>query len=283
MSRSRPSNVLLALVAVTAASAAHAAGVKKECVEASTIGQTRRDEEKLLEAREKMLLCARDQCPSVVRSHCARWLTDIEAQIPSVVVRVLDADGSDRVDAKATMDGKPLNLDGKPVMVDPGEHVIAVEAPDAPRKEQKVLLVDREKSRLLNIQLPSKKKADAAVVNASATPTPARRIPTGAWIVGGVGLAGLASAAYFGLAARKQLDVLKNGCSPDCTDAQTKPGRTDAVIADVSLGVGLAGVVGALLWVAFAPPSGSAPQSGLSDFTVRPVAGGWVTSASVVY
>jgi hypothetical protein len=223
-----------------------------------------------------MVRCARDEC-TVVKAFCARWLTEIEQQIPSVVVRVVDSDGTDRTDAKATMDGRSVKLDGKPTSLDPGEHLLVVEAPNAPRKEQKVLLVDREKSRLLNIQLPSKKKGSSAAGADSGG------IPTGVWVLGGIGVAALGAGTYFGLTARSQLEHLKNDCSPNCTSEQTKPGRTDALLADVSFGVGAAAVVVAIVWAAFTPQEKTPQRTGHATLDVRPVAGGWIAGTSFSY
>jgi hypothetical protein len=274
--------VTLLSMAGAAISPARADDVKRECVDAATLGQTLRDAGKLLAAREQMLRCARDEC-SVVRPFCARWLNEIEGQIPSVVVRVLDPDGNDRTDAKATMDGRPLKLDGKPTLLDPGQHLLVIEAPNAVRKEQKVLLVDREKSRLLNIQIASARPPGESH---PAAPTPRSQggIPTGVWILGGFGVAALGSGAYFGITARNELEHLKNSCSPSCTDAQTKTGRTDALVADISFGVGAAAIVGALVWAIMSPSRESASQkTSFSGVDVRPVAGGWFLSSSVRY
>src|SRR5258708_17774735 len=84
---------------------ANAQDVKHECIAASTEGQTLRKDEKLLEARDQILVCARDVCPGIVKSHCARWLTEIEEQIPSIVVRAQNAAGADLTDARLTIDG----------------------------------------------------------------------------------------------------------------------------------------------------------------------------------
>jgi hypothetical protein len=274
----RRRTILMALLSVTGlvTCPAHADDVKKECVDAATLGQTRRDEGKLLAARDQMVRCARDEC-TVMKSFCARWLTEIEQQIPSVVVRVVDSDGVDRTDAKATVDGRSVKLDGKPTLLDPGEHLLVIEAPNAPRKAQKVLLVDREKSRLINVQLPSKKQG------ASSTAGDSGGIPTGVWVLGGIGVAALGTGTYFGLQARSQLEHLKNDCSPDCTDAQTKPGRTDALLADVSFGIGAAAVVVAIMWAAFTPQEKAPQKTGNATLDVRPVAGGWAVGTSFSY
>jgi hypothetical protein len=270
-------------IAGAAVPSARADDVKHECVDAATNGQTKRDEGKLLAARDLMMRCARDEC-TVVKAFCARWLTEIEGQIPSVVVRVVDSDGSDRTDAKATMDGRPMRLDGKPMSLDPGEHRLVVEAPDAQRKEQKVLLVDREKSRLVSVQLPSKKRGQAAAADTRSSAPPQKEgIPTGVWILGGIGVAAVGTGVYFGLTARHQLNELQNNCSPMCPESSTKSGRRDALLADIGFGVGGAAIVSAILWGALSGGASPAHQASLPRLDVEPIPSGWFATTSFSY
>ena len=67
-----------------------------------------------------------------------------------------------------------------------------------------------------------------------------------AGLVGGLGAVGF---AYFGLSARSA-DVGLDACSPNCEPAKVDAIKRDYVLANVSLGVGLAGALTAsLLWV----------------------------------
>ena len=270
---------LAALAALVALSApAKAEDAVRACIAASTDAQTLRSQGKLLAAREQMVACARDACPPIVRSHCARWLSEIEAQIPSVVVRAENADGTDAVDARVTIDGRAGKLDGQPVRLDPGPHTVVVENDRGARKEQQVLLVAGETARKIALRFPP-------LAQSAAPEAPEQqRIPTGAWILGGVGTAALAGATYFGFAAKSELDSLNGSCSPHCTDAQAHAGRTDALVFDVLLGAGAAAVGGALIWALAFPTrvrvteAASAPR-----LDVRPVAGGAVTSLTLHY
>lgn len=267
---------LAALAALAALSfPAHAEDAVRACIAASTDAQTLRGQGKLLAAREQVVACARDGCPPIVRSHCARWLAEIEAQIPSVVVRAENADGTDAVDARVTIDGRAGKLDGQPVRLDPGPHTIVVENDRGARKEQPVLLVAGEAARKIALRFPVEKGAGPETAAQ-------HRIPTGAWILGGVGVAALAGAAYFGITAKSELDSLNGRCSPHCTDAQTRPGRTDALVFDVLLGAGAVAVSGALLWMLAFPTS--TPEAATAPrFELRPVAGGAVTSLTLRY
>ncbi len=280
------------------ASSAHADDAKRACVAASTDGQTFRQEDKLIEAREKFHVCANDPCPEVVKSRCTHWLSEIEAQIPSAIIRVTDVAGADVLDADVTIDGHPSKL-GRPEALDPGEHVVVVTR-GGQTKDQKFLLVDGERARVLDVKLP--KPAPPAGVpapppsGAPASPSPPAdaddedhggTVPAGAWVVGGLGLVGLGAAAYFYVQATNDFNGLQapNSCAPRCTDAQTEPLRTHVLIADISLGVGIAAVAGATIWAIVAVVNGgksAAPKAAVLDHVkgldVHPVAGGAVST-----
>ncbi len=234
---------------------------KRACVAASTKGQTDRDEGRLIEARQEFLTCARDECPGIVRKSCGDWLADIDERTPSVVVRVQDASGADMTDVRLTIDGDQVELDGRPVTLNPGQHTVVVTQPSGAFMERKVLLAERDKSRLVNIQLRA--AGDEATdgelrpgfpPDLPDSPDPKSRdsskgkVPVGAWVLGGVGVAGLASFAAFAVLAKNDLDDLKSKCSPNCSDDQTSDGRRNALIADISLGVGAAALVGGVVW-----------------------------------
>lgn len=284
------SSVVLSLLAPRLALADD---VKRQCVDASTEGQTLRRDEKLLEAREQMLLCARDACPNIVRSHCIKWLREVEDQTPSVVVRAQDGDGSDLTDGKVTIDGQAGKLDGHPVALNPGEHVVVIERADGARKEEKVLLADGEKSRLLVLRFPRTAQAEGTGGSTGGSPNvpepppeskPA--VPTGAWVLGGVGIVSLGAFAYFGLSAQSDFDALKTTCSPNCTDDQKHSAYTKAIVSDVALGVGVAALGGAVLWTILSHTGGKASASASAStgpsvrVDVAPTAGGMMTGLS---
>src|ERR1700753_253840 len=99
--------MLWSFCAATVALAEPTSEDTQACVAASTQGQTDRDEGRLLAAREQLLMCAREACPSIVRKSCADWLSELSGRIPSVVVRVQEAGQRDVTDARVTLDGRP--------------------------------------------------------------------------------------------------------------------------------------------------------------------------------
>lgn len=294
MSLKRSIQVYLLLTAVPFA--ARAEDVKKECVDASTLGQTSRDAGELLKAREQFLQCSREACPPVVRTSCNRWLAEVDELMPSVVVRASDATGSDITDGTASIDGVSYPLDGKTIPLNPGKHVVVVQSRDGARVEKKVLLAAGEKSRLIELHLSPSGAPAGEVPGATGTssvgashPTTAEApradrkasIPTGTWVLGGVSVVALGSFAFFGLSAKSELNKLKV-CSPYCTDKQTQTGRNDALVADISLGVGVAALAGAVVWalVAKPEPEGAATAAHLS---IAPTPHGGVAAWSTVF
>jgi hypothetical protein len=257
----------------------------RACIASSTDGQTLRKQGKLLAAREEMITCARDACPSIVRSHCARWLAEVDAAIPSVVVRAEDATGADMIGAKLAIDGRAVKLDGQAVRLDPGPHTVAIESDRGAHKEERVLLAEGEASRVVTIRFAA---PGSVLRGPAASPESAarrgRHVPTGAWILGGAGVLLLGGATYFGLSASSDLNQLKGSCSPHCTEASTQPGRTDALFFDLTLGVGAAALAGAIVWALAFPSHSVATATGWSPrLEIRPVAGGGVVGLTASY
>lgn len=256
----------LALCCVVSVARASPEG-KRACVAASTAGQTERDEGNLLEARKMLLMCASDECPRVVRKSCGQWLADVEQRIPSVVVRVRDAQGGDVTDAELRIDGEPGQLDGRSVPLNPGPHTLLVIDASGKTTELRLLLAEKETSRLISVQFAGDDQRDhgnlgAEQVHSAADHVrtePAKRrsggrfkVPVGAWALSGAGLVGLAGFTYFAISAHRELGDLKSECSPKCTSDQTADGKRSALVANISLGVGTLALIGAGTWTLLA-------------------------------
>lgn len=52
-------------------------------------------ETKLLEAQTQLVACASVDCPKFVRADCLRWLDEVQATLPTIVVRANDPSGND--------------------------------------------------------------------------------------------------------------------------------------------------------------------------------------------
>ena len=227
---------------------------KAECVSASEQGQQLRDDGKYLRAREEFQACSRPVCPRVVSSLCTQWAHDLDENTPTLVVGAKDAQGVDVVDAHATLDGAPLvdRLDGKPVAVDPGPHLLRVTREGSPPVEQKIVVRAGERSRVVTLTFAGP-TSPAAV---GATPSPAPGTDSGAHGSSGVGrglttgtlgvvaLGAIASGVYLGLHSTSlagSASTLRGSIpSNACTDAspqvcQDLSGAVDAQNRDATL------------------------------------------------
>jgi hypothetical protein len=264
-------SMVMSLLLLATARSAHAQDVKRECVDASTLGQTQRNAGQLLEARAQFLACAREACPEVVRNSCNRWLAEVEELTPSVVIRAADLADSDITDGAASIDGVSYPLDGKTISLNPGKHLVVVETHDGARAEKKVLLASGEKSRLIELRLQIGKPPETGEAAATAAQpevvAPAHRadkksgIPTGSWVLGGVSLVAFGSFTFFAVSANSEYSKLKDACAPSCSNDQMQTGRTNALLADISLGVGVAALAGGITWAVLAPRNSERPVS----------------------
>ncbi|MDP9036190.1 MAG: hypothetical protein M3O50_15425 [Myxococcota bacterium] len=254
----------VALVAVPAQAAEQ--NEKEQCINAAERGQQLRDDGKLQLAHRAFAHCARDACPAVVKTDCAQWLREIDEKTPTIVLKAHDEAGVELTNVIVVMDDSSIaaTLDGKPIPVDPGEHLFHFEASGAPAVEQRLVIRPGEHDRLIQVTLVT----PAAVVSAATAPaqvalasvpasaavdepstppvteSPARTrlpIPLATWILGGVAVAAFGTEAYVGLTALNQrnTDLAPGGCSPHCGSSEKSSIQTRFAVADVSLGIGL--------------------------------------------
>jgi hypothetical protein len=241
------------LVAVLVAMASDARAddtAKKACVGAHIEGQRLRDAGKLKAARQEFLACAVESCPALLRKDCLQWLEETDAAMPTLLIRA-QSDGRDTADVSVLVDGESAvaRLTGMPFSVDPGEHVLRFVAPDGRTKEARVVLNAGEKNRRVTVDLsggapaPSEPPEPKRVTSKTPAPT-----PTAVYVLGGVGIVAMGSFAFFGLKAFTQGNDLKASCAPACSDADSSAVHRNALIADVSLGVGIV-ALGAATWI----------------------------------
>lgn len=245
-------SVLAALAATSSASAAPtqpAGPDRAECVAAADEGQKLRDDGKLNAARDKFITCASKTCPGVVAKSCAQWLSDAEREIPTVTFRALDEAGKEITDVKVSVDGAVVSasIGGKAISVDPGEHALAFERADGSRVEDKVLIRPGEKNKLLELafkpKAPEVAPAPAPVTPPSA-PAPERKfhVPMLGWVGLGVfGVGAITTVAFAAMANGDESD-LRSTCAPNCPSSEKSAIDTKLVIANIGMGVGLAGL-----------------------------------------
>lgn len=236
------------------------------CIQAAEEGQAARQANDLLRSRASFAKCAVPECPAMVRRDCGAWLEEVARQTPSVVLGARDAQGHDVLDAAATVDGVVVQrrLDGSPVELNPGPHVVRVEIPGAAPVVIDVVLRAGEKNRPIVAAMappappappaPSPPQASAPTHSPFA-PVPAPEpdhaghgLPLGTWVLGGVGVVALGAFGYFAWQGKHDADGLRSTCAPGCAPADVTAVRTKLTVADVALGVAVVSLAAAT-WI----------------------------------
>jgi hypothetical protein len=181
-------------------------------------------------------------------------------------------------ETRVTLDGTTLSASnlGVPAFVDPGEHVVTVQIPGGPSREQRILLAPGEKK---GIALEARSASALAVLPAGSAAQPRVEPPSLApvWIAFAVGGAGLVTGAVTGILSLNKVNELKNQCPrKDCpTDTALVPVKSSAVLlGNISTagfvvggaGLALGGVLLGVLW----PRAKAAEQQGRVNVDVGP-------------
>jgi hypothetical protein len=260
---------------------------KEACIRAVEHAQNARIDGKLREAREGFVTCARPVCPEAIRQDCTRWVTDVDASLPSVVFQAVWVDGHDATGMRVLVDGKLLadTEPGRAVVLDPGEHTFRFEVAGAAPVEARNVIREGEKNRVVRVTFtpltppPSPAPTGDAVAPPSGSsstsvpapanlwqpvPAPEQRpraagrgpIPLAAYILGGVGLASFAGFGYLAIDGTSRLDGMRSGpgsCAPYCKPSDVTSARNEILTGDILGYVGLA-ATGVAIWLALARP-----------------------------
>ncbi len=257
---------LLATCALGVVSAARADD-KSACVQSYERSQALRREGKLRRARDELRLCSRGSCPALVRNDCVSWLEQVESSFPSIVIRA-EKDGADVAAVRVVEDSEVIatRLDGKALELEPGEHVFRFETEGAPPVSLTLVLHEAEKNRVVPVRFATPRHDAPLAASAPEADVSSRPVPTGVYVLGGVGLAGLAGFAVLGTIGRSNESSLKSSCSPNCASSDISAVRSKYVGADVSLALGVASLATAAIWY-LARPTQRAP---LTAFAIAP-------------
>ena len=206
----------------------------------------------------------------------------LESRVPKLVIK--RGEGAEA--ARVELDGVELGEAqiGQPVSVDPGPHTIVAKLGGDRQVQESASVKESETAEVvLKASAVSETKPEGPHEgNSSVPPEPEKKhasvVP---WIVGGVGVAGLAaSGVFFGLRQGAKSDLEKacdgNTC-PASLQSKQNQGELYTTLAWVSLGVGVAGVgVATYLFLSGAGSSHEVRASLPVDVAVLP-GGGFVT------
>ncbi len=222
------------------------AGDIDTCIDASEAGQLARDKGQFRAAKQSFQACAREACPGEIRRDCAGWLDALGKRMPSIIVRVLDADGAEVLDASVTIDGVEIVKHGIAVELDPGDKALRVTAPGRAAVEQRARVVEGERARVIEVRVARAAPAASAVPAASTPPAPPARVPTASYALGGVALVAAGAYAYFGLRAKGEVDDMRATCAPACDAARVDAAKRDRDVATAMFVLSAASLGGAL-------------------------------------
>jgi hypothetical protein len=235
-----PRRLLFASAALLLASIPARADVVQDCVNAAHQGQRHRETGALRAARREFLACSASTCPTLVRTDCGQWLTDVEQRMPGLVVRATDENGQDLIDVRVLVDGtlEQERLEGRPLLVDPGARILRFERAGSKPVTMRVVVREGEKTRLVDVVM-------RAAASAGEKP---RTFPVLPVVLGAIGVLGIAGFAYFAADGSSDVDRLRSSCAPRCAESDVDDARRKIIVANVSLGVGLVSL-GAAAWL----------------------------------
>lgn len=257
-----------AFLAVLLPSPAGASGPAAQCVRAANEGQTLRDEGKLLRAREELAQCAAPQCPKVVSAECRRWLEELGARIPKVVVVLQDSFGADITPNRVLIDGEP-SIDaasGRAVSLDPGLHSFRSES-DSGSAERKLVVRERESGQKVVLVLPPKAapKSTPIVAVPTAPIEFSRPVPVLSWVAASVAVVAAGVGTGFAVDAASRFGDLTSRC-PDCAESEVADLRTRSSVADVAFAVAIVTASVAVIAYLARPTLSRRPQVALVSF-----------------
>jgi len=250
------------------------------CIASSEQALSLRKGGQLRDALKQLAVCADPGCPAEVRAECERRVDEVKAAQPTLVLGARDGAGNDLYDVKISVDGTLLAsaLDGRPLVLDPGEHTFTFEAAGQPPVEKKLVLREGEKERHESVVIGPVVAPPPVVPPPAATSNWSTR-KTLAVVGAGVGIVGIALGSGWGAYAissqnREKSDCSKSACpNPRQATADYNTATQDATASTVAFVVGgILVATGAVLWLTAPKQSdGAAPPSG--SLRVAPTVG----------
>jgi len=282
---SRPRAYFLAFALVAACSghalAQEASSVNSECANAYERGQVQRKAGQLISARSTLQTCARDECPGFIRADCATWYEEVQEEVPTLVFAAR-SQGRDLSDVRVSIGTRVLaeRVDGQVVELDPGEYDFEFQTAEMRPFVQHFVVARGERNRLIQVELaPLAGPPVPAAPPPQPRQAPAQRSLLLPGLFAGLGAVGVAGFVSFGAWGHSQESQLEGTCSPRCGRDRVSPVRTKYLVADVSLGVGVASLALGAYFLLSA--SGHGEEARGPALPVAVLAGR--NSASVVY
>ena len=211
---------------------------KVACAQAADRGQTARDQGKLSAARVEFTDCARASCPKVVAQQCTAWLAELTQDVPTVTFRALDPKGSEMLDVTVYVDSveRKGSLDGITLELDPGVHTFRFVHAGLPDVILQSILRAKEKNRVIEA------KFGAAAVDQKEEHHRPFRFPWTASVSFTIGAASFIGMGILAGTAAHDANAMRQSCAGSCLQADVDWVNTRILLANVAMGVGIAGM-----------------------------------------
>jgi hypothetical protein len=240
------------------ASAEPTAADKASCVRAYEQAQRLRKATKLVAAEEQLSAC-RAACPAALRVDCDQWEADNRARIATLAITAQDRDGRAIRDVRVFVDEelRAPRLDGEPLAVDPGDHVLRFERDSGAPVTERVNLQEGERNHTIAVRF----EASAAPAAPPAEVAPTRGPSAAVYASGAVGVLGLVGLVAFGVRRANDISTLDR-CKPSCLRSDVDAANLDLYMTGGSLLLALAGA-GVAAYLQFGPQGQPAPGTGV--------------------
>jgi hypothetical protein len=251
---------------------------KADCASAYEKSQELRNAGKMRQSEGTLVKCADPTCPGFIQADCTQWLVEVQRDMPTVVIAARDERGSETEHVRVSIDGEVwLTELVKPI-------------------EQKVLVRQGQKGRAIEVSfapgggdIPAESPYADFPREKEPPNVPPEPRPSGeflrpyAYVAGGVGLAGVVTFAVLGATGKSRENELRRRCVDQCDPGDVDSIRTKYVVADVALGVGIAGLGSAVALFLLSQPkhdTTTGMRRSRTVFDVRPAPGSAVVTFS---
>lgn len=245
-----------------------------ECASTAESAQLHRKEGRLRAARAQLLVCGAGACPAVVRADCLAWLSDLDRDLPSIVVRARDVRDHDIIGVRVRVNGEMIasELDGGAIVLDPGPYQMRYETRSGAVEDETILLRLGERQRVLVVRFAEPLKADGTAdkplaVDSGPLATEPRSVrplighEELGYVFGAAALGALGAFAFLELRGQSDFHALRAGCgqTQTCPESSVDPMRREFVAADSFLAASIV-FFGLSIWQFL-----SAPRPGRRD------------------
>jgi len=260
---------------------------KAQCETAFENAQRSRNSFQYLEATSEALRCANPECGAVLSDECGKLYSETSAATPSVVLGARTSDGSELGTVSIDVDGgaRSVPLDGRPLLLDPGNHEFTFSADGFEPTKQAVVILAGERMRSIVGALkreggPAPSTTAEAPAKKAAPAETRHPVPLASYVLGGVGIAGFAGFVGLRVSGAHDYDTLQRECKPTCSQSEVASARQKYVLSYVGLAVGGVASIAAVT-VYLASPSTPVPEA--AALQIRQQANGMTAHLTVPF